>query len=71
MKPDTELARQKEQAEKTAWQQSNLNLRKVKNRPLSMAEALKQRQEMEEDLEILPKVVEDIPSEISYAQSSQ
>ena len=72
MKPDTELARQKEQAEKDRLATIKSALTESEKQAIvDGAEVLKQRQEMEEDLEILPKVgVEDIPSEISYAQSS-
>ena len=72
MKPDTALARQKEQAEKDRLATIKSALTESEKQAIvDGAEVLKQRQEMEEDLEILPKVgVEDIPSEISYAQSS-
>ena len=72
MKPDTELARQKEQAEKDRLAEIAAGLSESdKQAIVEGAAVLKQRQEMEEDLEILPKVgVEDIPSEIAYAEKS-
>ena len=72
MKPDTELARQKEQAEKDRLAEIAAGLSESEKQAIvEGAAVLKQRQEMEEDLEILPKVgVEDIPSEIAYAEKS-
>ena len=70
MKPDTELARQKEQAEKDRLSKINANLTDDEKQAIvDSAAALKERQEMEEDLEILPKVgIEDVPTEIAYAE---
>ena len=70
MKPDTELARQKEQAEKDRLSKINANLTDDEKQAIvNSAAALKERQEMEEDLEILPKVgIEDVPTEIAYAE---
>ena len=70
MKPDTELARQKEQAEKDRLSKINANLTDDEKQAIvDSAAALKERQEMVEDLEILPKVgIEDVPTEIAYAE---
>ena len=70
MKPDTELARQKEQAEKDRLSEINASLTDDEKQGIvTSALALKERQEMEEDLEILPKVgIEDVPAEIAYAE---
>ena len=70
MKPDTGLARQKEQAEKDRLSEISANLTDDEKQTIvNSAAALKERQEMEEDLEILPKVgIEDVPTEIAYAE---
>ena len=70
MKPDTELARQKEQVEKDRLAAIKANLNDGEKQAIvDGAKLLKQRQEMEEDLEILPKVgIEDVPVEIAYAE---
>ena len=70
MKPDTALARQKEQAEKDRLAKIKASLSDSEKQAIvNAAEALKQRQEMEEDLEILPKVgIEDVPVDIAYAE---
>lgn len=70
MKPDTELARQKEQAEKDSLASIKASLSDSEKQAIvDGAAALKERQEMEENLDILPKVgIEDVPSDISYAE---
>ena len=70
MKPDTELARQKEQAEKDRLAAIKADLSDSEKQAIvDGAAVLKERQEMEEDLEILPKVgIEDVPVEIAYAE---
>ena len=70
MRPDTGLARQKEQAEKDRLSKISANLTDDEKQTIvNSAAALKERQEMEEDLEILPKVgIEDVPTEIAYAE---
>ncbi|MDG2501379.1 MAG: insulinase family protein [Porticoccaceae bacterium] len=70
MKPDSELARQKEQAEKDRLSEINANLSDDEKQAIvDSAAALKARQEMEENLEILPKVgIADVPTEIAYAE---
>ena len=70
MKPDTGLARQKEQAEKDRLSEISANLTDDEKQTIvNSAAALKERQEIEEDLEILPKVgIEDVPTEIAYAE---
>ena len=70
MRPDTGLARQKEQAEKDRLSEISANLTDDEKQTIvNSAAALKERQEMEEDLEILPKVgIEDVPTEIAYAE---
>ena len=70
MKPDTELARQKEQAEKNRLSEIKANLTDDEKQAIvTNAVALKERQEMVEDLEILPKVgIEDVPTKITYAE---
>jgi Zn-dependent M16 (insulinase) family peptidase len=69
LKPDTDLAQQKDQAEKDRLANIKASLTESeKQRIVDEAVALKARQEMEEDLEILPKVgIEDVPTEIAYA----
>ena len=68
LKPDTALGQQKEQAEKDRLAGIKASLSDSdKQRIIDEAAALKARQEMEEDLEILPKVgIEDVPAEIDY-----
>lgn len=68
LKPDTALGQQKEQAEKDRLAAIKASLNdSEKQRIIDEAAALKARQEMEEDLEILPKVgIEDVPAEIAY-----
>jgi Zn-dependent M16 (insulinase) family peptidase len=70
LKPDTELAQAKDLAEKQrlATIKDSLN-EPQKQAIIDSAAALKQRQEMEEDLNILPKVgIADIPKESSFAE---
>ncbi len=70
LKPDTELAQAKDLAEKQrlATIKASLN-EQQKQAIIDSAAALKQRQEMEEDLNILPKVgIADIPKESSFAE---
>jgi Zn-dependent M16 (insulinase) family peptidase len=70
MKPDTELARQKEQAEKDRLAEIKAKLSDSEKQAIVDAAAvLKDRQEMEEDLEILPSVgIQDVPVDIAYAE---
>ncbi|CAI8305863.1 MAG: Uncharacterised protein [SAR92 bacterium MED-G29] len=70
LKPDTELGRVKEQAEKDRLAAIKASLSDIEKQAIiDKAAALKERQEMEEDLEILPKVgIEDVPAEIAYAE---
>lgn len=70
MKPDTELARQKEQTEKDSLASIKAGLSDSEKQAIvDGAAALKERQEMDENLDILPKVgIEDVPSDISYAE---
>ncbi|MGB4055087.1 MAG: insulinase family protein, partial [Porticoccaceae bacterium] len=70
LKPDPQLAKKTELAEKTRLAAIKAGLSDAeKHAIVEKAAALKQRQEMEEDLEILPKVgVEDIPTEIAYSE---
>ena len=70
LKPDRELAQRKEQAEKDRLAAIQTNLSEVEKQAIvDNAAALKARQEMEEDLEILPKVgIEDVPMDIAYAE---
>ena len=72
MKPDTLLARQKEKAEKDRLAEIKASLSESEKQSIVDAAAvLKERQEMEEDLEILPKVgIEDVPTEIAYAEKT-
>ena len=72
MKPDTLLARQKEKAEKDRLAEIKASLSESEKQSIVDAAAvLKKRQEMEEDLEILPKVgIEDVPTEIAYAEKT-
>ena len=68
LKPDTQLGEQKEQAEKDrlAAIKADLNADEAQA-IIDNAAALKQRQEMEENLDILPKVgIEDVPADITY-----
>ena len=69
LKPDTELARAKDTAEKQqlAAIKESLNDQQ-KQAIIDSAAALKERQEMIEDLDILPKVdLSDIPAESSFS----
>ncbi len=70
LKPDTDLGRQKDQAEKDRLASIKASLSDDEKQAIvNRAAALKERQEMEEDLEILPKVgIEDVPTEIAYAE---
>jgi Zn-dependent M16 (insulinase) family peptidase len=70
LKPDPELGQQKEQAEKERLANIKAALsEREKQQIVDEAAALKARQEMEEDLEVLPKVgIEDVPAEIAYAE---
>ena len=73
MKPDTELSHAKEQLEKDRLASIQASLSEAeKQHIVDSALALKKRQEMEEDLEILPKVgIEDVPSDIIYPEKHQ
>ena len=70
LKPDTELAQAKDAAEKKRLADIKDALtEEQKQAIIASAEALKQRQEMEEDLNILPKVdSSDIPEESSFTE---
>ena len=70
LKPDTELGHVKEQAEKDRLAAIKASLSDIEKQAIiDKAAALKERQEMEEDLEILPKVgIEDVPAEVAYAE---
>ena len=67
LKPDSELAQAKETAEKQQLARIKEALsEEQKETIIASATALKQRQEMTEDLDILPKVgISDIPKESS------
>jgi Zn-dependent M16 (insulinase) family peptidase len=69
LKPDTELAQAKDAAEKQQLANIKESLSdEQKQAIIASAEELKQRQEMEEDLDILPKVdISDIPEESSFS----
>ena len=73
MKPDTELSHLKEKQEKDRLASIAASLtRDEKQHIIDSALALKERQEMEENLDILPKVgIEDVPSEIIYPEKHQ
>ena len=70
LKPDAQLAYNKDQAEKNRLSAINEDLSdEQKQAIVDSAAALKQRQEMEEDLDILPKVgLDDIPQDIHFSQ---
>lgn len=70
LKPDHQLAQRKEQAEKQRLADIQLNLSDAEKQAIvDNTAALKARQEMEEDLEILPKVgIEDVPAEVAFAE---
>ena len=70
MKPDTDLGKAKEQQEKARLTEIQQGLSEERKQQIvDEAIALKQRQEMEENLDILPKVgIEDVPSDIFYAE---
>ena len=70
MKPDTGLGKVKEQQEKDRLAEIQQGLSETRKQQIvDEAIALKQRQEMEENLDILPKVgIEDVPSDIFYAE---
>ena len=70
MKPDTDLGKLKEQQEKDRLAEIQQGLSEERKQQIvDEAIALKQRQEMEENLDILPKVgIEDIPKDIFYAE---
>ena len=72
MKPDCNLGRLTEQQEKDRLARIQKDLdSEDKQQIIDEAVALKKRQEMEEDLDILPKVgIEDIPADIFYAEPS-
>ncbi len=69
MRPNKSLARDKEQAEKDRLAAIKASLSDSEKQAIvTRAGELKARQEMEEDLEILPKVgIEDVPADITYA----
>ncbi|MCS5588109.1 MAG: insulinase family protein [Porticoccaceae bacterium] len=70
LKPDAELGKIKDQAEKDRLSDIKESLSEQQKQDIvDAAAALKERQEIEEDLEILPKVsLSDIPSDITYPQ---
>ena len=70
LKPDAQLAYKKDQAEKDRLSAINDSLSdEQKQAIVDSAAALKQRQEMDEDLDILPKVdLNDIPEDINFSQ---
>ncbi|HAZ80726.1 MAG TPA: peptidase M16 [Porticoccaceae bacterium] len=70
LKPDITLGKVREQQEKDRLAQIQATLTSTeKQKIIDEAIALKRRQEMEEDLEILPKVgIDDIPKDIVYAE---
>ncbi len=70
LKPDSQLGRRKEQAEKQRLADIKAGLSdSEKQAIIEKSAALKERQEMEESLDLLPKVgIEDIPAEITYAE---
>jgi Zn-dependent M16 (insulinase) family peptidase len=70
LKPDSQLGRRKEQAEKQRLVAIKASLSdSEKQAIIEKSAALKERQEMEESLDLLPKVgIEDIPAEITYAE---
>ena len=70
MKPDTQLAAIKDKDEKQQLSEIKQSLdEQQKQAIVDSAAALKQRQEMTENLEILPKVgLEDIPKQINYVK---
>ena len=72
LKPDAQLGAQKEQAEKERLAAVKAGLNADETQAIiDGAAALKQRQEMEENLNILPKVgLEDIPAEIAYPEKA-
>ena len=73
LKPDADLANKKDQAEKDRLLDINASLSSEQKQAIvDSAAALKQRQEMTEDLDILPKVdLNDIPEDINFSQPSQ
>jgi Zn-dependent M16 (insulinase) family peptidase len=70
LKPDSELGHQKEQAEKDRLASIKESLSAEETQAIiDNAAALKSRQEMEENLDILPKVgIDDVPADIAYAE---
>ncbi|MGB1383034.1 MAG: insulinase family protein [Porticoccaceae bacterium] len=73
LKPDADLANKKDQAEKDRLSAINASLSSEQKQAIvDSAAALKQRQEMTEDLDILPKVdLNDIPEDINFSQPNQ
>jgi Zn-dependent M16 (insulinase) family peptidase len=73
LKPDAQLANKKDQAEKDRLSAINAEFNNEQKQAIvDSAAALKQRQEMEEDLDILPKVgLEDIPEDIHFSQPTK
>ena len=71
MKPDATLGQQKEKAEKQRLADIKASLSdQEKQTIIENAAALKARQELDEDMEILPKVtVEDVPESIQYPEA--
>ena len=72
LKPDAELAKDKEQAEKDRLASiKNALTQKQKQEIIDAASALKKRQEMHEDLGVLPKVgLSDVPASINYTEAT-
>ena len=72
LKPDPQLARSREKAEKDRLANIKKSLTgQQKQEIIDSASALKKRQEIQEDLSILPKVgLVDVPSTVSYTEAS-
>lgn len=72
LKPDADLARDKEQAEKDRLASiKNTLTQEQKQEIIDAASALKERQEMHEDLGVLPKVgLADVPASINYTEAT-
>jgi Zn-dependent M16 (insulinase) family peptidase len=72
LKPDAQLGGQKEQTEKDRLAAIKADLSADEAQAIiDSAAALKQRQEMDENLDILPKVgIEDVPADITYPEKA-
>ena len=71
LKPDPALAKNREQAEKNRLSEIKNSLsEEQKQTIINAASALKERQQMHEDMEVLPKVgLADVPATISYPEA--